>query len=112
MPAGGARPGAGRPKGGHNLISAEARAQALASGITPLDYLLSILRDDKVTRDVRMDAAKAAAPYMHARLASIEHSGQIGVKRADDVSDDVLAHIATGSGDNATAPSLDTSQLN
>jgi hypothetical protein len=27
-----------------------------------------------------MDAAKAAAPYVHARLAAIEHSGETTVK--------------------------------
>jgi hypothetical protein len=28
----------------------------------------------------RMDAAKAAAPYVHARLAAIEHAGQKPVR--------------------------------
>lgn len=44
----------------------------------PLDYMLEILRDETAPRDDRMDAAKAAAPYVHAKLASVEHSGKDG----------------------------------
>jgi hypothetical protein len=56
-------------------LNEEARKEALASGISPLDYMLSILRDDTAEQAVRMDAAKAAAPYVHAKLASVEHKG-------------------------------------
>jgi hypothetical protein len=66
MAAGGARPGAGRPKGAANKLNDKARAEALAGGISPLDYLLGVLRDEGLDRDTRMDAAKAAAPYVHA----------------------------------------------
>lgn len=75
MPRGGSRPGAGRHKGGANKINDVARTKALAGGLTPLDYLLGVLRDGGKPEDVRMDAAKAAAPYVHARLAAVEHSG-------------------------------------
>lgn len=44
----------------------------------PLDYMLSILRDEGMAPDARMDAAKAAAPYVHAKLASVEHKGEDG----------------------------------
>lgn len=75
MSRGGARQGAGRPKGGANKINDEARAKALAIGISPLDYLLGLLRDEAQDQDTRIDAAKAAAPYVHARLTAVEHSG-------------------------------------
>lgn len=75
MARGGARQGAGRPKGGANKLNGEARAKALAGGITPLDYLLGVLRDDTKSEETRIDVAKAAAPYVHARLAAVEHSG-------------------------------------
>jgi hypothetical protein len=42
------------------------------SGLMPLDYLLSIMRDNKQDVDRRIDAAKAAAAYCHPRLAQIE----------------------------------------
>lgn len=72
MARGGARAGAGRPKGGANKFNDEARAKAAAGGISPLDYLLGVLRDDTESKEVRIDVAKAAAPYLHARLSSIE----------------------------------------
>jgi hypothetical protein len=71
---GGKRDGAGRKPG-----LANKRTQALmdaveASGITPLDYMLGQLRDETNSKEARMDAAKAAAPYVHAKLANIDAS--------------------------------------
>lgn len=43
----------------------------------PLDYMLDILRNVEASPADRMDAAKAAAPYLHAKLASVEHSGAL-----------------------------------
>ena len=34
---------------------------------------MDAMRDDTQQFDKRLDAAKAAAPYMHARLSNIEH---------------------------------------
>jgi hypothetical protein len=75
---GGNRPGAGRPKGVPNKATAERQATIAASGLTPLDYMLSVLRDEGAEPQVRMEAAKCAAPYVHPRLASIEHGGKDG----------------------------------
>jgi hypothetical protein len=44
----------------------------------PLDYLLGIIRDKDQDGRSRLDAAKAAAPYCHARLSSTELSGPNG----------------------------------
>jgi hypothetical protein len=54
-----------------------ARLQAIieASGVTSLDYMLGVLRDQGATPLERFEAAKAAAPYVHPRLAAIEHAG-------------------------------------
>lgn len=38
----------------------------------PLDYLLSVLRDESKPEETRIDVAKAAAPYVHARLTSVD----------------------------------------
>ena len=58
-------------------LNEKARKQALATGITPLDYMLAILRDEAKSQVDRFEAAKAAAPYVHARLANVEHKGEM-----------------------------------
>jgi hypothetical protein len=79
-PRGGKRPGAGRPKGVPNKASIERQAQIEASGLTPLEFMLNVLRDDKRTFEERMDAAKAAAPYVHPRLSSAEVKSETTVR--------------------------------
>lgn len=82
----GSRPGerrGGRVAGTPNRKTADKVAAIEASGLTPLDYLLSVMRDDDLDREARVDAAKAAAPYVHARLAAVEHSGGIAFSHED-----------------------------
>jgi hypothetical protein len=67
----------GRKKGTPNKKTQRLQVIIAASGVTPLDYLLNVLRDENATAMERMDAAKAAAPYVHARLAAIEHAGNV-----------------------------------
>lgn len=76
MGHGGARPGAGRRRGSRNRKTVEQAAAVEASGLTPLDYLLSVMRDSEKSEALRIDAAKNAAPYVHARLAAVELSGK------------------------------------
>jgi len=75
MARGGPRPNSGRPKGGANRLNQEAREKALADGISPLDYLLGVMRNPEMDLEKRIDAAKAAAPYVHARLQATTVSG-------------------------------------
>jgi hypothetical protein len=42
---------------------------------TPLAFLLAVMRDPKQPDDVRLQAAIAAAPYVHPRLVKIEFIG-------------------------------------
>ena len=51
----------------------------MESGITPLEFMLAILRNPANGDAVRMEAAKAAAPYVHARLAHIERQTEATV---------------------------------
>lgn len=53
----------------------EARRVAAATGITPLEYMLSVMRDPEVRTERRDAMAIAAAPYMHAKLAQLKHLG-------------------------------------
>lgn len=72
---GGARQGAGRRKGSVSeptRLRVAVAEKALQSGLTPLDYMLSILRDVTKDEKERFAAAKEAAPYLHPRLSSVE----------------------------------------
>jgi hypothetical protein len=70
------------------------KAAIAASGETPLEYMLRIMRDEAAESTRRDDMAKAAAPYLHPRLSSIEHSGDNeAFRNAIDMTDDELAAI-------------------
>lgn len=75
---GGKRQGAGRKKGSRNKASAAREAAVAASGLTPLDLMLSLMRDETQPLAVRIEIARAAAPYVHPRFAAIEHAGKSG----------------------------------
>jgi hypothetical protein len=84
----------GRKKGTPNKATAAKEAAISESGLTPLDYLLMVMRDTGQPDDVRRDAAKAAAPYVHPRRAAIEHSGSIDTRPASELTDAELSDIA------------------
>ena len=69
---GGKRPGAGRKKGSPNKRSVEIAAGAVAAGITPLEYMLAVMRDKGADLSRRDEMAKAAAPFIHPRLSAIQ----------------------------------------
>lgn len=77
MAHGGKRPGAGRKAGSATTRTREI-ANAVAEGLTPLEYLTSVYRDVSADEAKRIDAAKAAAPYVHAKLSSVEMTGKDG----------------------------------
>lgn len=72
-----------RPKGAKDkaprVTAAAKQAQAAASeGLTPLEFMLGIIRDKNQEMSLRADMAKAAAPYIHPRLSNVEHKGEGG----------------------------------
>lgn len=84
---GGKRTGAGRKAGSATKRTREIADRAAEEGITPLEYMLELMRapsdhhDEKVMiarEAMRFEAAKAAAPYVHPRLAAVEHTGAGG----------------------------------
>lgn len=77
-PKGGPKTG-GRQKGSTNKATAAREAEVKASGLTPLDFMLNMLRDENAKPADRMWAAEKAAPYVHPKLANVEHSGGIDV---------------------------------
>ncbi len=74
---GGARPGAGRPKGAKTKKNAELIAAVEQSGETPLQFMLRVMRDPRKPWDDRMEMAKAAAPYVHSKLSSVEVNANV-----------------------------------
>lgn len=85
----------GRRKGVRNKRTTALVNKVEAEGITPLEYMLAVMREPEPTqrddeegalfvaryfgwRDRAFEAAKAAAPYVHPKLANIEHSGKGG----------------------------------
>ena len=69
----------GRKKGSKNKINrvrdlAEAAAKG---GTTPLEYMLSVMRDPKAKPSRRDEMARAAAPFLHARRAPEDSKGNM-----------------------------------
>lgn len=74
---GGKRPGAGRKPGVPNKRTAETQEAVEKSGLTPLEYMLSVMRDVGQDEQRRLAAANMAAPYVHAKLSSIEMNATV-----------------------------------
>jgi len=90
---GGARPGAGRkpqPKE-EKLTIASSGAQS------PLAFLLSVMNDNEVEDRLRIDAAKAAAAYVHTK------PGEVGKK---DERQDAAKKAASGKFGASAPPKL------
>src|SRR5262249_30078060 len=78
MPAGslpGERRG-GRAAGTPNRATAAKAAEIAASGLTPLDFLIATMRNEQLDLAVRIDAAKAIAPYVHPKLSAVDLTAQ------------------------------------
>ena len=78
MPRGGARVGAGRKTGSTDRamqkVSAKRVLDRTGTGpdAMPLAYLLGVMNSKDQPSNIRLQAAIAAAPYCHPRLASVE----------------------------------------
>ena len=88
---------AGRPKGAPNKKS---RINLLAAkyDLKPLDYMLEILNDPDQDQSARMDAAKSAAPYIHARLQSVTVQEKPYEGDPNAITSEYLAGIVQGAG--------------
>ena len=67
---GGARRGAGRKQGTKNprTIARADAARLLPFNADPLAWLLALMTDTRQDLRLRIDAARAATPYCHAKL--------------------------------------------
>jgi hypothetical protein len=68
MPRGGARPNTGgkRPGAGRKP-SVRGHLPECPDGEMPLEYLLKVMRDPEAEPRTRLEAAKIAAPFLHAK---------------------------------------------
>lgn len=108
MPIGGARPGAGRPKGSRQRKQSELAISVAKNGIQPIEVVLNTMRKAWSEGDSKTatDMAAIALPYTTPRLASTVVTNRDGL---DDLSIDDLrrlldaaernASIASGEGD-------------
>lgn len=72
---GGKRQGAGRKRGIPNMRRRAKIVQDLVErGEDPLNYFLSIMKDQNESKERRDWAAAQAAPYCHPRLSAIDQS--------------------------------------
>ena len=76
MARGGARVGAGRPTKAARAtkidVPKDVSRAARQSGLSPLDYMLTVMNDD-TAEDARRDRmAVAAAPFVHAKAEAVE----------------------------------------
>ena len=62
----------GRPRGSANMRSLELATRIEGEGLTPVEYLVSVYRNKRVSKSLRIAAARAAAPYVHSKLCAIE----------------------------------------
>ena len=51
--------------------------------LMPLDFMLAIMRDQYLPLSIRLKAAKAAAPFCHPKLASIQNSATAGTSHEE-----------------------------
>src|SRR5260370_33152572 len=65
----------GRKKGSRNKRPRELIERIEASGLVPLEYMLSVLRDETAPPERRDELAQAAAPLVHPRLMATQVQG-------------------------------------
>lgn len=81
MGHGGARPGSGRKPGSKLAVRTRAAAERLsAQGVTPLEVMLEAMQAHHAAGriDEAAEIASKAAPYVHPRLAAVQHVGRGG----------------------------------
>lgn len=72
----------GRPKGSKNKrtlmmeqVVKNLMDEATSDGPSPLEFLLTTMKNQDLPLEKRIDAAKAAAAYVHPRLNAVDNAG-------------------------------------
>ena len=117
---GGALPGGGRPKGSRQKLTTQARADAMAMGLLPHEWLLKITRGEAIEQrsyivkrdrngkikskelviedvypnlEQRIDCAKAAASYYAPKLSTQQVTASLGLSANPDEVQEVASKI-------------------
>jgi hypothetical protein len=68
----------GRKPGTKDKLVAAREAAIFKSGQSPLDYLVSVYRDESEPTATRVDAARTVCQYVYPRLQSVDVNGRDG----------------------------------
>lgn len=74
----------GRTAGTPNRATAARQQEVADSGLTPLDFMLKRMRNTKLDDEARFEAAKAAAPYVHPKLSTVQMEATVHADVADE----------------------------
>lgn len=78
-------------------LSVPAQDLARLQGVTPLEILARVMQGDNTITPLQFEAAKAVAPYLHARLATVQMRATLQ-RSVEDMTDEELAALARHSG--------------
>ncbi len=113
MSVGGRRKGAGRPRGSLNKKTIEILKDAAETGEMPVDYMLRVMRDCRTKPDRRDRMAQAVAPFLHPRLAQVQHSGDLTMVHRDMTQADLAMRLtAAGLDPDMVIADLQSSAIN
>jgi len=87
----------GRKKGTLNKATKKRRKlteELLKGGKTPLDVMLSMMREERTFDANLLAAAVAAAPYVHPKLSAIEHTGADSGPDQNITSEEIAKEVA------------------
>lgn len=72
--------GPGRPKGSKDKKQEALRSGVINSGLTPLEFFKQIYENEGMLLEDRLEAAKAAAPYIHQKMPTkIDMGGELSI---------------------------------
>jgi hypothetical protein len=109
---GGYRPGGGRPRGAKNRKPSVAKPrqrrslrgqrvinqEAALQGLSPLEYMLNVLRDENAEQFRRDEFAWRAAPFCHPRLVSMHAQHDVRGEIANSIYVEQINIVAVPSG--------------
>lgn len=83
MPVGGARPGAGRPKGSKNIRTIEVEAKLKALGCDPIEGMALIALDPATEIDLKAKMFAELAQYVAPKRKAMEVEANVSVRHED-----------------------------